>query len=72
MFDRNAPARPTAEIHSSNCTVIPARPGFTKFEQAAKDFTAAWIVRGETEYNAALAGIATAEAFCAAMEERQK
>lgn len=65
---------------------IPTEPysGFTKFEQCAKEFTAAALPYFLQQYNAveeggnvaekraAQVGILTAEEFCRQMEEREK
>jgi hypothetical protein len=79
MFDRNSPARPTSGLYTDQ-----VRGGLTKFEQCAKEFTAAALPYFLQQYNAveeggnlaekraAQVGILTAEEFCAAMEERGK
>lgn len=82
MFDPNEPASPVTEFEvGGTCKEY---RGLTKFQQCAKDFTAAWIqalsVRyreqgwsdGAANYEAARLGCHAAEEFCRQMEEREK
>ena len=70
MFSRNDPASPSfVEKEGDSDEYL---NGLTKFERCAMEFTAAWIIRGESEHNAAAAGIVTAEEFCKQMEERER
>ena len=83
MFDPNEPASPVTEFEP-NGTCKEYR-GLSKFEQCAKDFTAAalpfflskYYDRDEPEdhtamIRAAQVGILTAEEFCRQMEERER
>jgi hypothetical protein len=88
MFNRNAPAHPQINWGREPATgeVLPViEGGLTKFEQCAKDFTAAWIDalasranaydQGELDgvvQDATLYGLKQAEEFCKQMEEREK
>ena len=70
MFDPNEPASPVTEFEP-NGTCKEYR-GRIKFEQCAKDFTAAYISSGQTYTEAVKFGILAAEEFCRQMEEREK
>ena len=86
MFDLNEPASPVTEFEP-NGTCKEYR-GLTKFEQCAKDFTAAMLPNMEARYymadsnydsqqkasiaEAVKVGILAAEEFCRQMEEREK
>lgn len=80
MFNRNDPVMPEFEFKPDG--TCKEYPGLTKFEQCAKDFTAAWIQAlshhaelftwKEMSKKTVEFGILAAEEFCKQMEEREK
>jgi hypothetical protein len=79
MFDCNDSAFPEHQCIDKNGNEMGL--GLTKFEQCAMDFTAAWVQScsqdrttpdNEAIQEAVRIGILAAEAFCTAMEEREK
>jgi hypothetical protein len=78
MFNRNEPAIPQTQAvltvdnpHFSRFGEFNYN-GLTKFEQCARDFTAALLPRECSIEDAVEKGILAAEEFCKQMEEREK
>jgi hypothetical protein len=83
VFNHNEPASTIPAVFQPDNSRISegAYYGFTKFEQCAKEFTAAalpWMMDEcrvddtEASVEAVRIGIQTAEEFCRQMEEREK
>jgi hypothetical protein len=71
MFNRNEPVMPVFVFEPGG--TCQEYPGLTKFEQCAKDFTAAFLCDHSMKIEDAVrGGILAAEEFCRQMEEREK